>query len=1133
MSETKQLQARFYIGKWSFPPIALAQEIIRRYNQGNAELNRFIEHYSKRAQLEDSLVTAIEKSMGSLKFGLPRSTSSTRSTSMPRTNTNMSELVPILQNEVEAQARLHLHLAERINNEVVRPLEAFFGSKAWTKALEIQRRVSEMAEEMRTYHEQIPKLSARVAAKAQRPMQLQQRLEDEKQKLFELQQSWQTDIAGMVGDFEAADIARNEVIRESVLKFQHYQNELCKAIQAQLAIAKDAAKQTKPDERVIDVLARSGSTAEGERGTHLSDAEDKASKGFLKLGMFRSKTRRVKKKSSAASQSAASEASHPAYSHTSADISSTGVPSVHTVLSRDPERPLAEPSSAVTAPCTLDRHGNSFVSSSSVPHSEGMENTARPVELGQQNSSGQGSSDFAEWVFAGHSQGNPEAKNASGPSADSLVHVTHSLSAIEESRLSKTEPDQQPADTPPLQKAITDFGPQATGSDKQQKSNGELRFEDVFKVPERLDELKPAESAASPIRPSIDLDSAFAVPPAAATAQPADSTPRAALQVIQPSLSSKSPQPMPDNMHRRNASMEAKGSPQFDGQKNEASDDEAEMEQTFRVNFSIRDRAIQDNPDETKAALTRVTTMLRSAPSSRRRNRREVRTMYVAAGDALPGIDDTEEHPKPKETAIKDEAELAEQAKETAQDTPAAESNNVDVTTEPESKPQMAIEADNADDTTQSALQTAGEPIIQDEPAVEPNTANAAAEPAGDKPETASDKDTNDDVKPESKPDADVPPQNPDSEGSAQQSSKPEGLARRRAPPPPPPPGQSVSRAAKQASQGSSSSNSTDVDVKDGAAARGRRVVTAGQPLGLSVHVGETLDIDVESRGGQLPLVQFTTTGEVAVHVSRSVKPLELAPLRISVKRDANVQWVANPAAVVLDTSLTASDGDREWYRFVRPDLFTQTKDARVAVFKYRMTGQNDIRMVPLIIREVTRCVDETCSMMLFCEPNADSVFAGATVRSIAVLLNVEGSLQTQASRPAATWFRERNRLLWALNEIPIPRRGEMSEDELLQLSSTLVAKMTGTGVRPGSLALRFEVHGASVANMPITVTRVAGGSLDTVPIVDTPAARVVRSGKCIYTFYRPSEDADTNADTNADVAAEHSSSEAWSSAEE
>ncbi|KAJ2450161.1 hypothetical protein EV183_004475 [Coemansia sp. RSA 2336] len=1041
----------------------------------------------------------------------------------------MSELIPILQNEVEARARLHLHLAERINNEVVRPLEAFFGSKAWSKALEIRQRVSEMAEEMRAYHEQIPKLSARVAAKAQRPVQLQQRLEDEKQKLFELQQKWQTDIAGMVGDFEAADIARNEVIRESVLKFQHYQNELCKAMQAQLAIAKDAAKQTKPDERIVDVLARPGSMAEGDRGGRLSDAEDKASKGFLKLGMFRSKTRRVKKKSSAASQSAASETSQPAYSHTSADISSAGVPSVHTVLSRDPERPLAEPSSAVTAPRTLDRHGNSFVSSGSAAHSEAMENAARPVELGQQNSSGQGSSDFAEWVFAGHPQGAQEAKNTSGPSADSLVHVTHSLSAIEESQPTETELDQQPADTPELKTASTDLEPQATDSGKQKGANGELRFEDVFKVPEKLDELKPADSVVSPIRPSIDLDSAFAVPPAAAAAaQQTNSTPRAAPQAIRPSLSSKSPQPMPDHMHRRNASMEAKGSPQLADQKTEDSDDEAEMEQTFRVNFSIRERAIQDNPDESKAALARVATMLRSAPSSRRRNRREVRTMYVAAGDALPGLND-EEPLKPKETAVPDETEPAKQTKEAIQDIPAEESNDVNATTEPESKPQMPLEAANADDTVQPAKQATDESIIQARPAVEPDATDAATEPVSDKPEKASDKDINDDVKPESKPETDVPQQAPDNDGSAQQPAKPEGLARRRAPPPPPPPGQAVLRSAKQASQGnssSSSSNLTDADVKDGATARGRRVVAALQPLGLSVHVGETLDIDVESRDEQLPLVQFTATGEVAVHVSRSVKPLELAPLRISVKRDANVQWVANPAAVVLDTSLTASDGNREWYRFVRPDLFAQTDDARVAVFKYRMTGQNDIRMVPLIVREVTRCVDETCSMMLFCEPNVDSVFAGATVRSIAVLLNVDGSLQTQASRPAATWFRERNRLLWALNEMPIPRRGEIGEDELLRLSSTLVAKMTGPGVRPGSLALRFEVHGASVANVPITVTRVTGGSLDAVPIVSAPAARVVRSGKCIYTFCRPSED--------ADAAAEHSSSsEAWSSAEE
>ncbi|KAJ2551604.1 hypothetical protein GGH95_005898, partial [Coemansia sp. RSA 1836] len=57
-------------------------------------------------------------------------------------------------------------------------------------------------------------------------------------------------------------------------------------------------------------------------------------------------------------------------------------------------------------------------------------------------------------------------------------------------------------------------------------------------------------------------------------------------------------------------------------------------DQAFRVKFSIRERAIRDNPDESKAALSRVTTMLRAAPSVQRRNRRDVRTMYVPS--ALP-----------------------------------------------------------------------------------------------------------------------------------------------------------------------------------------------------------------------------------------------------------------------------------------------------------------------------------------------------------------------------------------------------------------------------------------------------------------------------------------------------------------
>ncbi|KAJ2345330.1 hypothetical protein GGF43_005248, partial [Coemansia sp. RSA 2618] len=233
MSETKQLQAS------SFPPPVLAREISLRFDRGSAELGQFIEHYSKRAQLEDSLATTIEKSAGSSKHGTQRGANGPAE---PNAG-DVSGLVPILHGELEMRARMHVHLSERITNEVVQPLRLFTRHETWLTALEIRNKVQQMADEMRGHHEQIPKLSARATSKTPRTAsQLHERLEDEKRKLFGLQQLWQTEVFGLVSDFEAADVARLEAIRESVLKFQHYQTEFFRAAQAQTGASREAAK---------------------------------------------------------------------------------------------------------------------------------------------------------------------------------------------------------------------------------------------------------------------------------------------------------------------------------------------------------------------------------------------------------------------------------------------------------------------------------------------------------------------------------------------------------------------------------------------------------------------------------------------------------------------------------------------------------------------------------------------------------------------------------------------------------------------------------------------------------------------------------------------------------------------------
>ncbi|KAJ2796622.1 hypothetical protein H4R20_005470, partial [Coemansia guatemalensis] len=555
-----------------------------------------------------------------------------------------------------------------------------------------------MAEEMRAHHELIPRLSARTASKPTRSNQ-SQRLEEEKRKLFELQQRWQTEIAGLVDDFESADVARIEIIRESVFKFEHYRNEFFRAAQAGTATANEAAQSAQGGPRIIDVVAESSDAnaepaastgAAGGSQSHAvygEDAEAKnESKGFLKLGIFRGKTvRRTRKKGSEASRSfTLSEMSPSIASAVSPNIGgSVGVPSVRTTRTHDTHESDAglSPGLSViartpaTIPRPLGRHGNSFVSSHSMPKSESSSSGGAPgmvsSEASQSGAKAQESSgDLSEWVFAGNSQEDSATKDGAEISADSLVHVSHHLSPIVEAA------DKTPADSQPHLQAVennasanVDITAGMDSHPDHSAENGrELRFDDMFTPLELAQpdtEKTPGRSAIPIGAVSMDLDSAFSVPQqtmpveSVAVAETAPKSPAVAVFSQGSQAAPRSVPPKQQNAgsasdegagHRRTASVDRKGShfSTSTKQKDTDSDEGESGHETFRVNFSIRERAIRDNPDESKAALSRVATMLRTAPPSRRRGRREVRTIYGAPDASLPPVD---AEPKSIETA--------------------------------------------------------------------------------------------------------------------------------------------------------------------------------------------------------------------------------------------------------------------------------------------------------------------------------------------------------------------------------------------------------------------------------------------------------------------------------------------------
>ncbi|KAJ2503136.1 hypothetical protein GGH96_000579 [Coemansia sp. RSA 1972] len=1107
----------------SFPPQALAQEISQRFDKGSAELAQFIDHYSKRAQLEDSLATTIEKTVSSFKHGAHRHAGG-QTDAREENGGGVPGLVSVLQGEVEMRARMHLHLSERLNNEVVKSL-SLFTNEAWHAARDIRAKVSKLADEMRGHHEQIPKLSARAASKA--PRSTQQRLDEEKRKLIELQRQWQNEIAGMVSDFEAADVARMEVIRESVFRAQHYQSEFFRAVHDQTGASRECAKHLHVGVRIVDEMVRPKAQ---ENESVQSDS------GFLKLGIFRSKTRRVRKKDSKTGQSiASSDMSQRASSIVSPGMGSVRtVQTVQTVQGQHAETVGSEPPNFGTVRRSLDRHGNSFVSTSSAQRSESTE-AASNVAAKQASVPGS-VADEGEWVFAGHSQASSGGAGM-GLSADSLVHVTHSLAVIEEgsvkspavpreipefgaeqetlkagvwpaeadintvnqaadtnavNQAADTNAVNQAADTNAVGHAVeTNAVDQGVVSPIEQDvvssvehAGTNVTFDDLFMPLEQTDQAEQADTRDleenKTTSPAIDLDTAFSIP---APSRQHTETTHISTQPLPAPMPIQAVHTAPTRIkspldsitrgelkHRRNSSM-AKDT-QFD-----TAESDADVEQMFRVNFSIRERAIEDNPDETRAALSRVTTMLRAAPVSRRRNRREVRTMYVAANESVGDIAEAQTV-KPVEPV-----QAVEPSGEQEPQTP--------VTPMPQRQSGFAeTELETGERTDVGA-------------AVEDMAANAEDVADPQERDTSETGDVWADAEPEESKSEPEESKSEKSKAEEEVQLKTEGTVRRRAPPPPPPSVQaaSIGRSVQRTSSGSlrngqvaddtkqQTEDTTDEGQKTGSY-RGRRGGSNG-PLGISMHAIETLDFSVQSQGDYMPELRHKVTGSVELYIREPIEALDLAPLRITVRRPIDAQWVANPSVVVLDTT---SEGER--YRFVRPDLFAHSSDTRVTVFKYQTEGSNNPRVLPLVVREACTKTDDSCALMLFVEPNVDGVFGGSQVEKPAVLVSVDGTMTTQASRPSATWFKERNTLLWNLDSIRVPERNTLGDDEVAKLGTALVAKMGGR-VRPVSLALRFEAQ-AQIVDFDVQVGRVAGQT-----VVEKVESRVVKSGKCVYVFYQ------------------------------
>ncbi|KAJ2394748.1 hypothetical protein GGI23_004570 [Coemansia sp. RSA 2559] len=213
------------------------------------------------------------------------------------------------------------------------------------------------------------------------------------------------------------------------------------------------------------------------------------------------------------------------------------------------------------------------------------------------------------------------------------------------------------------------------------------------------------------------------------------------------------------------------------------------------------------------------------------------------------------------------------------------------------------------------------------------------------------------------------------------------------------------------------------------------------------------------------------------------------------------------------------ADG-RDWYRFVRPNLFAQVtgpKGIEVVVFKYMVKGADEhFRNMPLIVRQVESHTDGVYGLLVFYEPNTKGVFAGSTISELALMLSMSGKLTLDASRPAASWYQQHNRLLWTLDDVSVPTADQVVDSDTTVLSSTLAMKARGDeSLKADSLALRFVIHGSKIVDTALCVARVAAasgsnhqpnqqvisGSSSTpaTVVIDGPASFTIKSGKCIY----------------------------------
>ncbi|KAJ1680236.1 hypothetical protein EV182_000412 [Spiromyces aspiralis] len=500
-------------------------------------------------------------------------------------------------------------------------------------------------------------------------------------------------------------------------------------------------------------------------------------------------------------------------------------------------------------------------------------------------------------------------------------------------------------------------------------------------------------------------------------------------------------------------------------------DDHDDDSQTHFKKFAIREISIQENPAEAKSALIRVSTMLRQAPASKRRQRR---TIYMGSKDASYRDAASDSKDGASETASVEATPSQEPA---LQHPGGSQSLNapvpIDDTCKPSSPPPSRR---RRPPPPPPALSQVAQTQVNDKlggygvgRSAEDPAAMMAAAPSS----TSENTHGMSALAPISMTIANPIPA--DQEVTSPDDNKP--------------------------------LSELQALMKDSSLAE--------SPPQLEVKISESLN--ASSRYAECIWVvdNVVITGSVMISSTQAIPASQLAKLRLRFdyrpRHGGSVQYATN-RKVIRRHSLPKEPTiiGSAYYQFVDPHLFAAASlesPVSVAAFKFQVVvdqPRHARRMVPLDLRILweTGQPNQT-ALMVLCNP-IDSRLAlyprvAQELRDVNLLAAFKDYTITEvSSRPEGYWFSDNSRMLWSLGTVPVRRRGGSAAD---QKSVICKIKHEQPHISPVVMAIKFSADTeATLGGFDICMQSVNGSGTAAEAVVGYKVERSVIAEKFLIT---------------------------------